>query len=248
MISNRFILLVLLQHSKLRDLKREVLRKLQWVSGGLSLVISLGIIQLFVSGQSFVAQKIVSAELMNRCTPEAVTHSTATLKGVGFANWVIGFQSLFLSMTFLTIAIWWFVKIWNLEQIRPHHKADLLAQDESGILEYNRNLISQAKQKSRMFNSRLIISFIFGFHTVVLVLLNYFNAVWIAISYVTISIIFGMAIVIWSVYMFYKGIRKPELGGIVLGYFPIIALLLLILFSLYHYKGIYALINYFYIC
>jgi len=139
--------LILKQQSEYEAIRSRASRIAQGVVSFISLIVSLGALQ-FIIGNRPIQSVVVDTpdELMNRCSPEALTFSDVTLRGFGFSNSVI-------SLGILGLSIWLLIELWvanrriqNLPALSPDNEVEVINNTYHEFLAYNRVRIAEANR------------------------------------------------------------------------------------------------------
>lgn len=244
----RFILLR--QYATYREIRDRTRQIFQLVLAVLSLILSLGFIQLLSSDYVEVAHLSVGAELANRCAPEALTHSDVSLRGVGPINlWVVA--------GFLLLAIYLIGEMWriyshsqSLPTLGPHNRLELYAFDYSVFIESNYIHLERAEEYLMAMKNRLY--FVGSLYAVsILLLLNLYYSYALSLLIADFLIlIFGLGFLIYWAYQHYTvngtGLfrwRTHDVSPVFLFLFT--AVWLFLLNKMYQ---IFLLVDYFFIC
>lgn len=244
----RFILLR--QYATYREIRDRTRQIFQLVLAVLSIILSLGFIQLLSSDDVVVARLSVDAELANRCAPEALTHSEVSLRGLGPINfWVVAF--------FLLLGVYLILEMWgiyshsqNLPTLDPNTSIQLYAFNYSDFLESNYTHLERAEECLMAMKSRLYyVGSLYAVSLLLLVNLYYSRALPLLIVD-SLILIFGLGLLIYWVYQHYKvngtGLfrwRTHDVSPVFLFIFG--AVWLFLLNKMYQ---IFLLVDYFFIC
>ena len=238
------------QYSKYREIRESTSQIFQLVLSIASLIISIGFIQLLTTGSVGVARLPISAELANRCAPDALTHSEVSLHGIGSINyWLVG-GGLIL-VTYLIVEMGYiYSQSQSLPTLKPQYKFELYVYNYSDFLEQNQIHLDQAREYLSAIKYRLYcIGGLYGLAVFLLVNLYYSYALGLLIAD-SIILVVGLGLLLyWS----YQYVQSDEWVISDWGINPVslpfaILFAILVLFLLQSMHKLLLLFDYFFIC
>lgn len=143
------------QETEYERVRNRASRVIQLVLSVISLTASFGVIQYLLAGGIDTAAWQISDRLANRCSPEALTHSGVTLRGIGALNSVIGFGIIVL-IIILTYEMWRAnSRLQNLPSLAPTSEAQLVGSNPVEWVRSNQKRIREANRLLEVITIRL---------------------------------------------------------------------------------------------
>ncbi|MDT3437952.1 hypothetical protein [Haloarcula sp. 1CSR25-25] len=238
------------QYAKYREIRDKTSRIFQLVLSFVGLIASIGFIQILFSGNVRVAQMPVSADLANRCAPEALTHSGVTLRGLGSINyWLVG--GMLILVLYLFAEMWrMYSQSQSLPTLRPQSELELYVYDYSDFLELNRTHLKDAQEYLSAIKRRLYYaSTLAGMSAFLLVLLDYSRALLLLIADYAILLV-GFGLLLYWGYRYSRTDDAEIFQWRTYAMSPVFILLftLVWIFLLTKMYQIFLLLDYFFIC
>lgn len=238
------------QHSRYQEIRNRTSRIFQLVISVASLIVSVGFLQLLTSSKAGVASLSIGSEVANRCSPDSLTLSGVSLRGLGPINyWLVG--GILLLVCYLIIEIWWVnSKSQSLPPLKPHSEVEVHIFGYSDFIDQNSTQFNQAREYLFAAKTRLhYISALYGLSVFLLINLYFSRA---RILLVSDILIFTIGFLL-SAHWIYRYIQNDEWSHFDWGSrdltTPFILLFLAVLsFLLLNIHNLYLLINEFLIC
>lgn len=192
------------QYSKYQEIRDKTSQIFHLVLSVVSLVASIGFIQLLFSGNVAIAGLPVDTELANRCAPEALTHSGVSLHGLGPINyWLVG--GLLILTLYLIVEIWYVNSLsQSLPSLRPQSELELYVYDYQDFIEHNRIYLKHAQQYLFAVKNRLYYaSTLAGVAGLILIQLYYKRPLYLLIAD-PIILFTGLGLLLYWVYQYFR--------------------------------------------
>lgn len=156
-VPDEYQTLLVKQQLEYQSIRNRASRIMHMVLAVISIVVSLGFIRFLWTGDAIQPARLrLSVEVVNRCSPEAVTYGNPSIMGLGETVSITGIGLLILAL-YLVVEMWmgnWVVQ--NLPAaLYPRIEADLRTSDYETWVEQNRSWIRECEELLTRIKGRL---------------------------------------------------------------------------------------------
>lgn len=203
--SNRYDILLIKQELEYQNIRSRANRIQQTILTVVSIAVSLGLFRYLIAGGAIQRVNLdIPDNLVNRCSPDALTHSGASLTGLGPSISITAVGLLILSGYLVIEIILANRAIENRSNsIFPRHIGDYWIQNHSQWINHNQNKIAESGKLLSSIKIRLYSSIILAIISLTLIAMGYYDRAVIAFIAGLLLTIVGSCFIIWYAHTHY---------------------------------------------